>query len=71
MDPIAKKQLEDLKRDTKPDVIAANVLDTMFKRRVSSDAYASTGGSRMIAATQMLEVRIRGERYVIPVYKTK
>ena len=71
MDEITKKEIDELKQNTRPEVLTPRIVDIMYRSRNSSASYASTGGTRMVSADQMLEFEWNGERYVVPVYKKK
>ena len=71
MDQKTQSKLEKLKRETSIDVLTPRILDVMFKSRNAGSSYASTGGSRMTVADEMLEIEWQGVRYVIPAYKKK
>ena len=68
MNDITKKQLDDLQRQTQPDILAPKIIDATFKQRISASAYASTGGARLWQPDTMLEFEWQGKRYVIPAY---
>lgn len=71
MDPITKKEIENIKNQIKPEVITPRVTDVLFRSRVGSASYASTGGTRLIQPDVMLEFEWQGRRYVLPAFEKK
>ncbi len=71
MDPITKKEIENIKQQIKPEVITPRISDVLFRSRNLATSYASTGGSRLIQPDVMLEFEWQGRRYVLPAFEKK